>query len=73
MDPYRLYDQNKDNLLIHIEQTPMHTTSQWTYSRFNSYIWIQLQKISKASFFLNITKGRGAIFEKGLDWKVGEG
>jgi hypothetical protein len=40
MDPHRLYDQNKDNLLIHIEQTPMHTTSQWTYSRFNSYIWI---------------------------------
>jgi hypothetical protein len=23
-------------------------------------------------FFLNITKGRGAIFEIELDWKVGE-
>ena len=31
MEPHLLYDQHIDNLLIHIEQTQMRTTWQWTY------------------------------------------
>jgi len=31
MESHLLYDQNIDNLLIHIEQINMRTTWQWTY------------------------------------------
>ena len=73
MDPHRLYDQNKDNLLIHIEQTQCILHRNGHIVDFIHIFGFSCRKYQREGFFLNITKGRGAIFEIELDWKVGEG
>lgn len=51
MEVHRLYDQNMDNVLIHIEQTLMCTT--WQCTQYISFIyWDLVEKIFKVSLQL---------------------